>query len=100
MESSLFSSKGVWKETHAIAWASSVIFEYIEKIVDQIQKNEYRAKLSEMLQDMPQTEILLNAILRNLSPLILDVVDIITMKPIHLVSYIIRAFYISNRNFV
>ncbi|XP_033187616.2 lipid droplet defective isoform X1 [Bombus vancouverensis nearcticus] len=86
MESSLFSSKGVWKETHAIAWASSVIFEYIEKIVDQIQKNEYRAKLSELLQDMPQTEILLNAILRNLSPLILDVVDIITMKPIHLIS--------------
>ena len=71
---------------HAIAWASSVIFENVERIVDQIQKNDHTAKLSEVLQDMPQTEILLSAVLRNLSPLILDVVDIVTMKPIHLVS--------------
>ncbi|KAK9294638.1 hypothetical protein QLX08_010802 [Tetragonisca angustula] len=86
MESPLFRARGMWKEMHAIAWASSVIFENVERIVDQIQKNDHTAKLSEVLQDMPQTEILLSAVLRNLSPLILDVVDIVTMKPIHLIS--------------
>lgn len=69
-----------------MGWASSVIFDNVERIVDQIQRNDHVARLSELLQDMPQTEILLSAVLRNLSPLILDVVDIITMKPIHLVS--------------
>ncbi|CAK9819447.1 ATP-binding cassette sub-family A member 13 [Anthophora plagiata] len=86
MESPLFRTKGGWKEMHAIGWASSVIFENVEKIVDQIQKNDHVAKLSQVLQDMPETEILLSSVLRNLSPLILDIVDIITMKPIHLIS--------------
>lgn len=87
MESPLFHAKGGWKEMHAIAWASTVIFDNVEKIVDQIQRNGHLVKLSQVLEDMPQTEILLTAILQNLSPLVLDVVDIITMKPIHLVSF-------------
>nr|XP_012136751.1 PREDICTED: uncharacterized protein LOC100878441 isoform X3 [Megachile rotundata] len=86
MESPLFRTKSGWTEMHAMGWASSVIFDNVERIVDQIQRNDHVAKLSEVLEDMPQTEILLSAILRNLSPLILDVVDIITMKPIHLIS--------------
>ncbi|XP_076548743.1 lipid droplet defective isoform X1 [Osmia lignaria lignaria] len=86
MESPLFRTKNGWKEMHAMGWAASVIFDHVERIVDQIQRNDHVAKLSELLQDMSQTEILLSAILRNLSPLILDVVDIITMKPIHLIS--------------
>lgn len=86
MESPLFHAKGGWKEMHAIAWASTVIFDNVEKIVDQIQRNGHLVKLSQVLEDMPQTEILLTAILQNLSPLVLDVVDIITMKPIHLIS--------------
>ncbi|XP_026675626.1 uncharacterized protein LOC108632621 isoform X2 [Ceratina calcarata] len=86
MESPLFRAKSGWKEMYAFGWASSVIFENVERIVDQIQKNDHVATLSEVLQDLPQTEILLGAILRNLSPLILDVVDIVTMKPIHLIS--------------
>lgn len=87
MESPLFRAKGGWKEMHAIAWAFTVIFDNVEKIVDQIQRNGHLVKLSQVLEDMPQTEILLTAILQNLSPLVLDVVDIITMKPIHLVSF-------------
>ncbi|XP_017788277.1 PREDICTED: uncharacterized protein LOC108570860 [Habropoda laboriosa] len=86
MESPLFRMKDGWKATHAIGWASSVIFDNVERIVDQIQRNDQVAKLSQVLQDMPQTEILLSAILRNMSPLILDVVDIVTMTPIHLIS--------------
>ncbi|XP_076237165.1 lipid droplet defective [Calliopsis andreniformis] len=88
LESPLFNiqQKSAWRDVYAIGWASAVVFDKIEKIVDQIQKNNQVAKLSEVLEDMPQTEILLSAILRNMSPLILDVVDIITMKPIHLIS--------------
>lgn len=92
MESPLFHAKGGWKEMHAIAWASTVIFDNVEKIVDQIQRNGHLVKLSQVLEDMPQTEILLTAILQNLSPLVLDVVDIITMKPIHLVSFLLSYF--------
>lgn len=87
MESPLFNiqEKNGWEKMYAIGWATSVVLDNIERIVDQIQKNDHVAKLSEVVQDMPQTEIFLSAVLRNLSPLILDVVDIITMKPIHLV---------------
>ena len=88
MESPLFNiqEKSGWGKMYAIGWATSVVLDNIERIVDQIQKNDHVAKLSEVVQDMPQTEIFLSAVLRNLSPLILDVVDIITMKPIHLIS--------------
>lgn len=92
MESPLFRAKGGWKEMHAIAWASTVIFDNVEKIVDQIQRNGNLVKLSQVLEDMPQTEILLTAILQNLSPLVLDVVDIVSMKPIHLVSFFFLSF--------
>ncbi|OAD61200.1 ATP-binding cassette sub-family A member 13 [Eufriesea mexicana] len=71
---------------NAIGLASNVIFNNIERVVDGILKNNQTAKLSEMLPDLPETTILASAILRNLSPLVLDVVDIITMKPIHLIS--------------
>ncbi|XP_076760468.1 lipid droplet defective [Xylocopa sonorina] len=87
MENPLFRSKtGGWKEMSAIAWASSVLFDYVERVADQVERDKYAVRLSEILEDMPQTEILLSSILRNISPLILDVVDIITMKPIHLIS--------------
>ncbi|CAL7936973.1 unnamed protein product [Xylocopa violacea] len=87
MESPLFRSKtGGWKEMSAIAWASSVLFDYVERVADHVERNKYAVELSEILDDMPQTVILLSSILRNLSPLVLDVVDIITMKPIHLIS--------------
>ncbi|XP_053973403.1 uncharacterized protein LOC128873691 isoform X1 [Hylaeus volcanicus] len=88
MESPLFGiqEKNGWRNVHAIGWSATLILENIEKIVDQIETNKHVARLPEVLQDMPQTEIVLSAVLRNLSPLILDVVDIITMKPIHLIS--------------
>ncbi|XP_043253492.1 retinal-specific phospholipid-transporting ATPase ABCA4 isoform X1 [Colletes gigas] len=88
MESPLFSiqERNGWKNMHAIGWATSAVFYKVEKIVDQIQKNDHVARLPEILTDMPQTEIILSALLRNLSPLILDVADLITMKPVHLIS--------------
>lgn len=87
MESPLLSIQrnGEWRNVHSIGWTSTTIFEYIEEIVDQIQTNNRVVRLPEVLRNLPQTEILLSALLRNLSPLILDVVDIIIMKPIHLV---------------
>ncbi|XP_076176197.1 lipid droplet defective isoform X2 [Ptiloglossa arizonensis] len=88
MESPLLSIQrnGEWRNVHSIGWTSTTIFEYIEEIVDQIQTNNRVVRLPEVLRNLPQTEILLSALLRNLSPLILDVVDIIIMKPIHLLS--------------
>jgi len=86
---------------YGIAWATSMIFDNIERIVDQIQKNSNVAKLSDILQDMPQTEILLSTFLRNLSPIILDIVDMITLRP---VSFVRKSFgYIqsfSTNNFI
>lgn len=79
-------TKKGWKNIYGIAWATSVIFDNIEKIIDQIQGNANVAKLSEVLQDMPETEVLFSSFLRNLSPIILDVVDMITLRPIALVS--------------
>lgn len=67
---------------YGAAWATSMILENIERIVDQIQKNGHVAKLTDVLQDMPQTEILFSAFLRNLSPIILDLVDMITLRPV------------------
>jgi hypothetical protein len=87
MESPLFGiqRKPTWKAMYAIGWATSMIFDNIERIVDQIQKNSNVMKLSDILQEMPQTEILLSAFLRNLSPIILDVVDMITLRPVSFV---------------
>lgn len=88
MESPLFGiqTKKNWKNIYGLAWATSVIFDNLEKIVDQIQKRDRMAKLSDVLQDMPQTEILVGTFLRNLSPVILDIVDMITLRPVPLVS--------------
>ncbi|XP_050450054.1 uncharacterized protein LOC126850786 isoform X1 [Cataglyphis hispanica] len=90
MESPVFGiqTKENWKIIYGLAWATSVIFDNIEKIVDQIQNNNHVAKISDVLQEMPQTEILVSSFLRNLSPIILDIVDMITLKPVALISVI------------
>ncbi|XP_067204074.1 uncharacterized protein ldd isoform X2 [Linepithema humile] len=90
MESPLFGiqRKPAWKGMYGVAWATSMIFDNIERIVDQIQKNGHVARLSDVLEDMPETEILFSAVLRNLSPIILDVVDMITLRPVAFVSIV------------
>lgn len=96
MESPLFGiqAKKNWKNIYGLAWATSVIFDNIERIVDQIQKREHVVKLSEVLQEMPQTDILVGTFLRNLSPVILDVVDMITLRPVPLVSGILQNVFV------
>lgn len=96
MESPLFGiqTKKNWKVIQGLAWVTSVIFDNIEKIVDQIQKNNHVAKISDVLQEMPQTEMLVGSFLRNLSPIILDIVDMITLKPISLVSQFFKYIYV------
>jgi len=88
MESPLFGiqTKKNWKNIYGLAWATSVIFDNIEKIADQIQKRNHVMRLSDILEEMPQTEILVGTFLRNLSPVILDIVDMITLRPVPLVS--------------
>lgn len=88
MESPLFGiqTKKNWKNIYGVAWATSVIFDNLEKIVDQIQKRNHVMKISDVLEEMPQTEILVGTFLRNLSPVILDMVDMITLRPVPLVS--------------
>jgi len=103
MESPVFGiqTKQNWKNIYGFAWATSVIFDNIERIVDQVQRNRYMVKLSDVLQEMPQTEILLSSFLRNLSPIILDIVDMITLRPIALVSdFAKNARLICPRNFI
>lgn len=99
MESPLFGiqTKQNWKNIYGLAWATSVIFDNIEKIVDQIQKNDHVARLSDVLQEMPQTEILVGSFLRNLSPIILDVVDMITLKPVALVRKVFKFISFSSK---
>lgn len=94
MESPLFGiqTKENWKIIYGLGWATSVIFDNIEKIVDQIQKNNHVAKISDVLQEMPQTETLVSSFLRNLSPIILDMVDMITLRPIALVSRFLKIY--------
>ncbi|RLU15876.1 hypothetical protein DMN91_011632 [Ooceraea biroi] len=88
MESPVFGiqTKSNWKNIYGLAWATSMIFDNIEKIVDQIQRNHHEAKISDVLQEMPQTERLVSSFLKNLSPIILDIVDIITLRPVALIS--------------
>ncbi|KAL0111880.1 hypothetical protein PUN28_013230 [Cardiocondyla obscurior] len=88
MESPLFGiqSKKNWKNIYGLAWGASVIFDNIERIVDQIQRRDHVMELTDVLQEMPQTEILLGTFLRNLSPIILDIVDMITLRPVALIS--------------
>ncbi|XP_032690190.1 uncharacterized protein LOC116853290 isoform X2 [Odontomachus brunneus] len=90
MESPVFGiqTKQHWKDIYSVAWAISVIFDKIEKITDDIRQNQNVANLTNVLQDMPQTEILVSSFLRNLPPIILDVVDMITLKPVALISVI------------
>lgn len=94
MESPLFGiqTKKNWKNMYGVAWATSVIFDNIERIVDHIQKHDHVAKLSEVLQEMPQSEILVGTFLRNLSPVILDLVDMITLRPVPLVSGVFEMY--------
>lgn len=88
MESPLFGiqTKKNWKNIYGLAWATSVIFDNIEKITDQIQKRNHLMRLSDILEEMPQTEMLVGTFLRNLTPVILDIVDMITLRPVPLVS--------------
>lgn len=79
-------TKQNWKNMYGMAWTASIIFDNIEKIVDQIQKNDNVARLPEILEEMPYTQRFVGKVLRNLSPIILDVVDMITLKPVALVS--------------
>ncbi|KAK2584735.1 hypothetical protein KPH14_007066 [Odynerus spinipes] len=94
MESPLFGiqTKSFWKNMYAIAWASSVIFDNIERTVDQIRKNNHVVKLSEVLQDLPATQILLETLLRNLPAVVLDGTDLISLNVPTLVISIIDQY--------
>ncbi|KZC04437.1 ATP-binding cassette sub-family A member 13 [Dufourea novaeangliae] len=87
MESPLFNiqEKTGWKNLHAIGWGSSVVSDMIEKILDETKKNNQSAVPFDVLPGMPVTYVLFSMIFHNLNDLILDVVDIITMKPVHLI---------------
>ncbi|XP_066598930.1 uncharacterized protein ldd isoform X2 [Prorops nasuta] len=69
-----------WRNMYAVAWVASVIFENIERVVDQIQENGHSLQPTDLLYELPQTEILLNVLLRNLSPIILDTVDLVKVR--------------------
>lgn len=88
MESPVFKiqDRKQWMDIYGVAWTISVVFDKIERIVDNIQQNQNVANLTNVLQDMPQTELLARTFLTSLPSVILDVIDIITLKPVVLVS--------------
>lgn len=88
MEKPLFSiqSKTLynWKNVYGVAWATSVIFDSFERVIDKIQSGTNQ----DVLEGLPETEALLDIFLRNLQALILDLVDLVTQKGImDIVSY-------------
>lgn len=93
MESPVFGiqRKQHWQDIYGVAWTISVIFDKIERMVNDVQRNQNVANLTNVLQDMPQTEALVGTLLRSLSPVIFDVVDIITLKPVALVRDLLKS---------
>ncbi|XP_014474957.1 PREDICTED: ATP-binding cassette sub-family A member 13 isoform X2 [Dinoponera quadriceps] len=90
MESPVFGiqTKQRWKDVYGVAWVVSLIFDKIEKLVDDVQLNQNVANLTNVLQDMPQTEMLVGSFLRGLPRVILDVIDMITLRAVSLISVI------------
>ncbi|KAI4485555.1 hypothetical protein M0802_012731 [Mischocyttarus mexicanus] len=89
MENTLFNinAESLWKDAYAIAWSTSVIFDSIETAISQIRKYDHVVRLSDL--SLPETQILLESFLANLSPIILDAVDMITLRlPAHLINTI------------
>lgn len=95
MESPLFGvqAKQRWQDIHGVAWVVSVIFDKIEMLVDDIRQNQNVVHLNNVLQDMPQTEALVGSFLRSLPAIILDVIDMITLRPVALVSELLKFDY-------
>ncbi|XP_053595540.1 uncharacterized protein LOC103571174 isoform X2 [Microplitis demolitor] len=93
-ESPLFNvqSKSAWRKLYAIAWSAATITTSIEHTIDNILDdniNNTTIKLSTVMKDMPQTEILIDTALRNLPAVTRDVIDILTQRnPIQLVTAI------------
>ncbi|XP_024944655.1 uncharacterized protein LOC107271675 isoform X2 [Cephus cinctus] len=87
MESPLFNvqSKVTWRNLYALAWATDVIQEHLETLLQHLQEKNYSLELSEVLREMPQTTIVAKLLLENLVPITLDILDTITlMRPLHL----------------
>ncbi|XP_015191826.1 PREDICTED: uncharacterized protein LOC107074670 isoform X2 [Polistes dominula] len=89
MENTLFNiqTERFWTNIYAIAWSVSVAFDSIDMAINQIRKNDHVVNLSDM--SLPETQILLTSFMTNLSPIILDGVDLISLSlPIHLITVI------------
>ncbi|XP_043289977.1 uncharacterized protein ldd isoform X2 [Venturia canescens] len=69
-----------WEVLYPLGRAASLVAGTIERVVDQIRAGNHSTKLSEVLHDLPQTEILLDVLLRNLAPLTSDLIDFMTSK--------------------
>lgn len=90
-ESPLFNVKSdvTWNALYPLARAVSIIADTVERVVDQINLGNGTARISDVMRDVPQTEIFLDVLMRNLAPLTLDVVDMLTIKaPVHYISLI------------
>lgn len=72
--------KTSWEVLYPLARAASVVAGIIERVVDQIQGTNSSAKLSEVLHNLPETQVLLDVLLRNLAPLTADIVDLLSSK--------------------
>ncbi|KAK0086066.1 hypothetical protein PV325_003922 [Microctonus aethiopoides] len=90
-ESPLFNlkSKSQWQKLYALAWSLSAISHNVERILDDIFKVNSTIRLPDVMKDMPQTEFLLDIVLRNLPAITRDILDLITQKsPIQYISVI------------
>ncbi|KAH0550173.1 hypothetical protein KQX54_017854 [Cotesia glomerata] len=88
-ESPLFNaqSKPSWRQLYAVAWSAATVSTSIEHTIDNVLDNNSSLRLSTVMKNMPQTEILFDAALRNLPAIIRDIIDILTQRnPIQLVT--------------
>ncbi|XP_011308769.1 uncharacterized protein ldd isoform X2 [Fopius arisanus] len=89
-ESRLFNiqEKEGWSSLQAVAWSISTITNKMERILDDLSGIKEPGRPTD-LDDMPETDLLLETALRHLPSISLDLVNIFTQKnPVHIITMI------------
>ncbi|XP_076641439.1 lipid droplet defective [Halictus rubicundus] len=91
LESPLFNiqSKSGWKTMDSLGWLFTLVMEMMQNSlleVSRVDSGRVTQNHTGDTLELPETRNLISITLFNLRDLILDVIDIVTMKPIHLIS--------------
>ncbi|XP_076284763.1 lipid droplet defective isoform X2 [Lasioglossum baleicum] len=89
LESPLFNiqSKSGWKIMDSLGWLFTLIMDMLQNAFLEVSRADSgRVNYTHDTLELPETRDLISVTLFNLRDLILDVIDIVTMKPIHFIS--------------